>query len=286
MTVIPLGGRPSGRAATGASRARRSRLLYEEVIDLIGRLIAEGDLRPGDKLPSQRELADMAQVSLITVRRALEELEHAGRVRRHQGLGTFLAGPKILSDPSRAGQLGATLGDVGDQSVVGTLVLGVTRSLPSADVAAALTIDPGQHVWQVRRLRTIAGKPSIAEQALIPTQLAPDLDVVYRGGSLYETLQTVYGLDDDFEEQVLDVVHADSETRSLLHLGPRSQVVRIQGLTRDKSGVPFDCFEQVYSAAQFAFAIAGHTERRIQGADLARDWSATPVVDVTDPRRR
>ncbi len=55
-------------------------------------------------------------------------------------------------------------------------------------------------------------------------------------------MQTVYGLDDDFEEQVLDVIHADAEVRALLQLGPRSQVVRIQGLTRDKAGVPLDRF--------------------------------------------
>jgi GntR family transcriptional regulator len=276
MTVIPLGGRaPRQPRRPGTARPRRSALLYEDVIALIGRLISEGGLGPGDKLPSQRELAELAQVSLITVRRALEELERDGRVRRHQGLGTFLTGPKILSDPSRTGRLGVTLGDAGEADRVGTKLLEIAQYLPSADVAAALGVDPADHVWRVRRVRTIADKPSIAELAMIPVHLAPDLDAVYRGGSLYETLRSSYGLDDDYEEQVLDVIAPTAEVRALLNLDPRALVVRIQGLSRDHAGVAFDCFEQVYPAADFAFAIAGQTERRLQRTGQARDWSAT-----------
>jgi DNA-binding GntR family transcriptional regulator len=288
MTVIPLGGRPPRQRARGSTpRQRRSPLLYEEVIELVGRLIADGDLVPGDKLPSQRELAELAQVSLITVRRALEELEHEGRVRRHQGMGTFLAGPKILSNPGLTGRLGDTLGESEDSHRVGSKLLGITRCLPSADVAAELEIDGHDQVWQVHRVRMIGGKPSIAERALIPVQLAPDLDDVYRGGSLYDTLRTHYGLDDDYEEQVLDVIHADSDVRSLLHLNSRALVVRIRGLSRDKTGVPFDCFEQVYSAGDFAFVIAGQTERRLQQGGMARDWSATPLPPASaDPSAR
>ena len=74
MTVIPLGGRfPREPVRPIAGRTRRSKLLYEEVIDLIDRIIIERQLGPGDMLPSQGELAKSAKVSLITVRRALEE---------------------------------------------------------------------------------------------------------------------------------------------------------------------------------------------------------------------
>jgi DNA-binding GntR family transcriptional regulator len=73
--------------------AQRKRLRYEEMITFIERLVVERNLAPGDLLPTQAELAEAAGVSLITVRRALEELERAGRVRRHQGIGTYLARP-------------------------------------------------------------------------------------------------------------------------------------------------------------------------------------------------
>jgi len=67
------------------------KLRYQEMIEFIERLVAQSRLEPGDLLPTQAELASMAGVSLITVRRALEELERARRMRRHQGVGTYLA---------------------------------------------------------------------------------------------------------------------------------------------------------------------------------------------------
>lgn len=286
MTVIPLGGQAARADASGrAMRPRRSRLLYEEVIDLIDRLVVERGLTAGDQLPTQGELAELAQVSLITVRRALEELERDGRVRRHQGLGTFLARPKILSDPSRTGHLGATLASPTDAAPVGTKLLEISRCRPSKDVAEALAIGQDDQVWEVRRVRMIAGKPSIAERAIIPVGLAPDLSEVYQGGSLYETLGAHYGLDDDFEEQVLDVIHPGAEVRALLRLPARSLVVRIQGLSRDKRGLPFDCFEQVYSASEFAFAISGQTERRLHQGSVTRDWTVTPVTETESLKR-
>ncbi|HEX9529123.1 MAG TPA: GntR family transcriptional regulator, partial [Streptosporangiaceae bacterium] len=113
----------------------RASLLYERVVDLVEQLIAEQGLVPGDMLPSYTELAGQAGVSLITVRRALDELERAGRVRRHQGLGTFVARPRIVTEPTRTGSLLATLA-AGDGRVtrLETTVLSLHEGQPSADL--------------------------------------------------------------------------------------------------------------------------------------------------------
>jgi GntR family transcriptional regulator len=55
------------------------------------RAISEGHLKPGDALPSVRQLAEQMLVSVITVKRAYEELERDGIVYSRQGLGTFVA---------------------------------------------------------------------------------------------------------------------------------------------------------------------------------------------------
>ncbi len=65
--------------------------LYQQIIDGIKREISEGRLTPGSELPSFRALAEQLLVSLITVKRAYEELERGGIIYRHQGLGTFVA---------------------------------------------------------------------------------------------------------------------------------------------------------------------------------------------------
>lgn len=65
--------------------------LYEQIVDAIRREVASGRLPAGTPMPSFRTLAAQLAVSLITVKRAYEELEHEGIILRHQGLGTFVA---------------------------------------------------------------------------------------------------------------------------------------------------------------------------------------------------
>src|SRR6266851_5743056 len=108
--VLDLGGsRPERRGRTTSQGRPRTGLLYEQVVEYVEKLVSDRGLAPGDLLPTYAELAERVGVSLITVRRALDELERAGRVRRHQGLGTFLARPRIVTEPTRAGSLLGTL---------------------------------------------------------------------------------------------------------------------------------------------------------------------------------
>ena len=65
--------------------------LYEQLVSGVKRAIGEGRLQAGDPLPSFRQLAEQMLVSVITVKRAYEELEREGIIYRRQGLGTFVA---------------------------------------------------------------------------------------------------------------------------------------------------------------------------------------------------
>jgi len=65
--------------------------LYQQIVDGLKREISEGRLAAGTALPSFRQLAEKLMVSLITVKRAYEELEREGIIFRRQGLGTFVA---------------------------------------------------------------------------------------------------------------------------------------------------------------------------------------------------
>ncbi len=65
--------------------------LYEQIVEGIKQEISAGRLKPGQPLPSFRALAEDLLVSLITVKRAYEELERQEIIYSKQGLGTFVA---------------------------------------------------------------------------------------------------------------------------------------------------------------------------------------------------
>lgn len=286
--VLDLGGSPPGPPGQGKAGGRsrgglgphlrgqpRSSLLYERVVELVEQIIADQELGPGDMLPSYTELADRAGVSMITVRRALDELERSGRVRRHQGLGTFVARPRIVAEPTRTGSLLDTL-TAGDQpaATLQTRVLALDRGEPSADLRQALRLPPGSQAFRLRRLRLIDGQPAVLESSVIPVAVAPDLEAMLGrlDGSLYDLLAAEYGLVDSYEEQYLEVLAPTHEQARLLELPARAQAVRIRGLSADETGLPFDCFEQLYPAHQFVFAFSGSATRQLLPAPAGMDW--------------
>ncbi|MDA1277012.1 MAG: GntR family transcriptional regulator [Verrucomicrobia bacterium] len=65
--------------------------LYQQIVDQLKCEISENRLKPGVPLPSFRALAEDLLVSVITVKRAYEELEREGIIYRRQGLGTFVS---------------------------------------------------------------------------------------------------------------------------------------------------------------------------------------------------
>lgn len=64
--------------------------MYKQVADQIKSAVASGDLKPGDKLPSIRELAEGLKTSAITIKRAYFDLETEGYILTRAGLGSFV----------------------------------------------------------------------------------------------------------------------------------------------------------------------------------------------------
>jgi GntR family transcriptional repressor for pyruvate dehydrogenase complex len=141
---------------------RRTRL-YEGVAQQIQRLIADGALQPGDRLPPERELAERFAVSRSSVRDAIRTLELAGLVVPRQGEGTMVAdvSPEALVAP-----LASVL--VRKRELIAEL-LDVRKMLePALAARAAVRATPEEiaHLEDVlrrQRARMLRGEPTIEE---------------------------------------------------------------------------------------------------------------------------
>lgn len=87
-----------------AFHAVRKTRVSKEIIDQVRDLISSGRLKPGDRLPSERELAQTFHVGRSTVREAIRSMESLGLIEVRAGEGTFLAGPspRNTQDPLTA----------------------------------------------------------------------------------------------------------------------------------------------------------------------------------------
>lgn len=68
------------------------RPIYEQITAQIKNLVINGELKPGEALPSMRFLAKELRISVITTKRAYDELERSGFIETVAGKGSFVAG--------------------------------------------------------------------------------------------------------------------------------------------------------------------------------------------------
>src|SRR5215510_1864053 len=78
-----------------AQNPRNGTPAYKRIQSAILKRIEAGELKPGDMVDSERELARIHKVSLMTARHALTSLEREGLVERRRSAGTFVATPKV-----------------------------------------------------------------------------------------------------------------------------------------------------------------------------------------------
>jgi DNA-binding transcriptional regulator YhcF (GntR family) len=132
--------------------------LHHQVYLDLREAFAASEWRTGDRLPAERELAARYGCSLITVRRALDELAREGRLERAPGRGTFVTEPPIVRD------IAARVGFTAEMRARGlqpyATIVSAGREPAPPVVAAALGLAVGTPVHSLERVRG-AGGPAV-----------------------------------------------------------------------------------------------------------------------------
>ena len=158
----------------------------EHVADTLARQILSGALKPGEPLPTQRELAERFELSMLVVRQAIHRLEDLGLVRVRQGSPTIVLDPELATD-LRMLQLRMELAPMDEQlataaresqllSLLPMLVLAERRITPDQIAVLRYLIDcvpsnPSRQevrVFQIEWLRQLA---KATRNAMIQQQL-------------------------------------------------------------------------------------------------------------------
>src|SRR5712692_4118273 len=156
---------------------------YQRIQGSIRRRIEAGDLRTGEAVPSERDLAKLHKVSLMTARHALASLEREGVVERRRGIGTFVSAPKIHFNKlmSYTEQMSSR------NMTAGSTVLFAKIIDNEQEANARLSLSPKSSVLKLERLRHAAGEPFALETCyLSAAQFSGLLDAPIGRESLFE----------------------------------------------------------------------------------------------------
>ena len=192
--------------------------------------------RPGEAIPSERQLAADYGVSRSTVREAVGGLVADGMLERVQGLGTFAVRPRVESrlhlasftdDMRRRGRRPSTR------------VLKVEAHVPPPEVVQALGLGPRDRAWQLERLRLADDEPMALELGWYPEPQFPNLGEHDLNGSLYALMSGTYGKVVDGAEQTLWAESAGARLAETLQM-PAGTPVLVFRRRSTAHGIPIE----------------------------------------------
>lgn len=217
--------------------------------------ITRGQLRSGERLGSERDLAPALGVSRSTVRQALGALEDAGVVRRvpGRGGGTFVRQQKVDRDLSQVVGVPALLRQQG--MTAGSRIVSTGLAAADEETAAALALPAGTYVIDVVRIRLADGVPISLEHVRLPAELFPGLLDLPLGGSLYELLREHYGRVPGESVEHIEVVSAGEDEASILGVEPGAPLLSITRTTQDGAGVAFEYSHDLFRADRTAITV-------------------------------
>jgi GntR family transcriptional regulator len=197
--------------------------------------IETGALRPGQRLPPERELAEALSVSRMTVRQAFASLAARGLVQRAVGRGTFVSEtPKVVHDLTRVTGFTEELERHGLEA--GARVLEAAVGAAPEHVARALGLEPGAAVVRLERVRLGGGSPISLEDTCVPAERFPGLLDEDLSGSLYALMRERYDLAPVSATERLEPVAARSHEADALGVEEGSPLMLVERIAYAADG--------------------------------------------------
>ncbi|ADU50706.1 transcriptional regulator, GntR family [Thermaerobacter marianensis DSM 12885] len=242
-------------AAQGGNRPT----LYLEIMEELRRQIREGRLRPGDRIPSERELAAQFGASRMTVRHALNQLAWDGIIVRRQGRGSFVAEPKIPLGLQFLTSFSEDMRRRGLTPSSRLLGVGVTEADPATAEALGLLVD--RRVTALRRVRYADDRPLSVEYVQVPYRLLPALAdhvrQVFKGKSrsdfsLYAFFARA-GIGLERARQTVEATVATPDLARLLQVAEGAPLLLLTRVSYDGSGRAVEMVRAWYRGDRYRY---------------------------------
>lgn len=243
--------------------------LYYQLVEQLREQLQMGELEPGAQLPSERELSEQFGISRMTVRQAIAYLVQQGLLVVKQGVGTFVAEPKLAYDALQL--LGFTEEMIQYGETVASRTLEQVVLMPPKGAAKELQLGANELVVKIVRLRLSAGVPLLLEKIFVPTALCPGLeneDLAAR--SLYMLLEHQYGLYLKRAQQTVEATIANEYESDLLEVEPGTPLLLLEGVTYDQHDRPVEYCKAVYRGDRFKFELESQRVSNYQVSNASR----------------
>ncbi len=227
--------------------------LYKSVQRNLMEQLASGDLKPGQLIPSERQLATEFAVSIGTLRKAIDDLVEQRILIRQQGKGTYVA----THDRERLlFYFFHIVPQVGLKSYPHVEFVFFHKALASAEVAMRLNIAVDAPVFHIRNLLSLDGNAVSVDDLFIDQARFAALSTAQfkeRPNTIYNLYQEAFGITVVKTEERLRAESVNAEHAKLLKIKPGAPVLTIRRTAIDMRGEPAELRISTVSTAKHEY---------------------------------
>lgn len=225
----------------------------DEIAERIECYIIEHQLKPGDRLPSERQLCEAWNCNRMTFRAAAKRLIAEGILTNVPMVGYFIAEEKLeryLQDLSSFTEFVENKGLHLANRLISQSILPASRRN-----AQLLNIPEGGPIFELIRLRLVDNIPISLETVYIPMSLFAGIEQYdFAKESLYAVMEKKYGVVFDRGSEEISITYADSNEANLLQIEEGDPLFYLKGFTSDVNGNPVEVIKAVLRTDKIRFA--------------------------------
>jgi GntR family transcriptional regulator len=243
--------------------------IYYQIKQTIKGWIVNKEFGPGNKIPSENELADRFNVSRLTVRQAISQLIQEGFLNSRRGEGTFVTSNEDLINSFSLETTGFMDELFSTQlSKVTTKWATLSKMVAPKPVKEKLQLETNdEEVVQIKRVRLLRGRPFTYTINYLPVEIGARVNEkdLYRR-RLLEILERDLKVEFTEAVQTIEASFADQEVAEKLEVASGSPILFVEKIMYSKQHKPIELFQSSYRGDLFKFIVRFNKVKRRNGS--------------------
>ncbi|WMJ81776.1 GntR family transcriptional regulator [Clostridium sp. MB40-C1] len=229
--------------------------LHYQIKEILQEMIENEELKPGDAVPTERELCEIQGVSRMTVNKAMMSLVNEGLLYREQGKGTFVAKPKKSKEILGLKSFTEEMQEKGLKTETKILSFQIKEATKRIKAILEMPNDENK-VIEINRLRMSEDEPVAIEAVWIPHNLCKDMDRgTIEGRSLYETFKKKYNYFPEKAKQTIEPIILNEDECKLLNQNENALALMFRRITYIQDEVPIEYTKSIYRSDIYKYEL-------------------------------
>lgn len=226
---------------------------YQMIANDIERQIAEGELVPGERLKTERELVVKYDVSKMTLRHAFDELIKKNVIINRYHQGYFVTNANIHRDKEIMGvtEMFARRG-----LEIKSEVVKLAKVFPDPEAKEMLQLKEGEWIYRLERIRRASHEVMLLEYANIVASKVPNLEMFnFEEFSLFDVYHKHYGIHVSWARDEISADWVAGKQAAILLDRKTGPALIVKNLSFDQSGTPLEYTTQIYNYKVFTYTV-------------------------------